>query len=104
MIDGLLRLPHELVITESFAPADRQIAKERIDLALRRLKASDDDGVTQRHELMGAKDALSAGQMGFGDHHLSVVVRTETLDTLDAAWRRPPRSWPTSARSPCASR
>jgi type IV secretion system protein VirB4 len=85
MIDGLLRLPHELVITESFAPADRQIAKERIDLALRRLKASDDDGVTQRNELMGAKDALSAGQMGFGDHHLSVVVRTEALDGLDAA-------------------
>jgi type IV secretion system protein VirB4 len=85
MIDGLMRLPHELVITESFAPADRQIAKERIDLALRRLKASDDDGVTERREMLAAKDALSAGQLGFGDHHFSVMVRTDTLDALDAA-------------------
>jgi type IV secretion system protein VirB4 len=85
MIDGLLRLPHELVIAESFAPADRQVAKERIDLSLRRLKASDDDGVTERREMLNAKDALSAGQLAFGDHHMSVVVRTEDLDTLDAA-------------------
>ena len=85
MIDGLLRLPQELVITESFAPADRQVARERIDLSLRRLKASDDDGVTERREMLGAKDALVAGQIGFGDHHLCVMVRSDSIDALDGA-------------------
>jgi hypothetical protein len=35
MLDNLLRLPHELTLTESFAFVDRQIADERIGLALR---------------------------------------------------------------------
>lgn len=85
LTDGLLRLPHELVLTETFAPAERQVARERIDLALRRLRASDDDGVTERREMLSAKDALNAGQAGFGDHHLSVLVRASELDALDPA-------------------
>jgi type IV secretion system protein VirB4 len=84
MLDALLRLPTELVVTESFAPADRQIARERIDLALRRLKVADDDGATERMEMLSAKDALSAGAIGFGDHHLSVLVRAGSLSELDA--------------------
>ena len=34
LIDNILRLPCELVLTETFAPADRQIARERMDRAL----------------------------------------------------------------------
>jgi hypothetical protein len=30
MLDNLLRLPHEMVLSESFAPADRQGAKGSI--------------------------------------------------------------------------
>lgn len=85
VLDSLLRLPHELVLTESFSPVDRQIARERIDLALRRLKVADDDGATERMEMLGAKDALSAGAIGFGDHHLTVLLRAAGLPALDAA-------------------
>ncbi|MEX0645035.1 MAG: hypothetical protein WD076_06980, partial [Parvularculaceae bacterium] len=56
IIDNLLRLPCEMVITESFAFAERQIAQERIDLAARRLRAADDDTVTLRRGLLEAKD------------------------------------------------
>jgi len=85
MIDALLRLPHELVLTESFAPADRQIARERIDLALRRLKSSDEEAGAERAEMMAARDALGAGQTGFGDHHFSLLVREDDIDALDRA-------------------
>lgn len=85
LIDGLSRLPRELVLTESFAPIDRQVARERMDLALRRLRASDDDGTSERREMLAAKDALAAGEAGFGDHHLTLLVRAETLDALDGA-------------------
>jgi type IV secretion system protein VirB4 len=85
LIDGVLRLPHALILTESFAPADRQIAKERMDLAIRRLRATDEEATTERREMLGAKDALSAGQTAFGDHHLSLTVRVPELSQLDDA-------------------
>lgn len=85
MVDALLRLPHELVLTETFAPADRQIARERIDLALRRLKSADEEALAERAQMHAARDALGAGSTGFGDHHLSVMVRAESLPALEGA-------------------
>ncbi|MFT4028147.1 MAG: VirB4 family type IV secretion/conjugal transfer ATPase, partial [Novosphingobium sp.] len=85
LLDTLLRLPHEMVLTESFAPADRQGARERIDLAVRRLKSADEEAVAERAQMMAARDALSAGQAGFGDHHLTVLVRETGLEALERA-------------------
>ena len=85
LIDGVLRLPCESVLTESYAPADRQIARERMDLAIRRLRAADDDTATERREMLSAKDALVSGQTGFGDHHLSLLVRAPSMAALDGA-------------------
>jgi type IV secretion system protein VirB4 len=85
LIDGVLRLGGECVLTESFAPADSQTARERIDLAIRRLRAADDDTATERREMIAAKDALVSGQIGFGDHHLTVLVRAATMPGLDVA-------------------
>lgn len=85
MVDNLLRLPHEMVLTESFAPADRQGARERIDLAIRRLKSADAEAMAERAQMLSARDALGAGSVGFGDHHLSVLVRESDLARLEAA-------------------
>lgn len=83
LTDALLRLPCELVLTESYAPADRQIARERIDLSIRRLRSADEEAVAERREMTAARDALGTGSVGFGDHHLSVLVRSDTLEHLD---------------------
>jgi type IV secretion system protein VirB4 len=83
LTDAILRLPCELVLTESYAPADRQIARERIDLAIRRLRSADEEAVAERREMTSARDALGTGSVGFGDHHLSVLVRAPSLDSLD---------------------
>jgi type IV secretion system protein VirB4 len=85
VLDSLLRIPHELVITESFAPVERQTARERIDLALRRLRSADEGAATERAEMLAARDAVGAGQLSFGDHHMSVVVRSTSLDDLEGA-------------------
>ena len=81
--DALLRLPCELVLTETYAPLDRQMARERIDLAMRRLRSADEDAMAERQEMHGARDALGVGAVGFGDHHLSVLVRADTLESID---------------------
>ncbi len=84
LLDPLLAVDAELVLTETWAPADRQIARERIDLALRRLRAADEDAMAERAELHAARDALGMGAAAYGDHHLSVLVRGATLSALDA--------------------
>jgi len=83
LTDALLRLPCELVLTETYAPSDRQIARERIDLAVRRLRSADEEAAAERREMSAARDALGTGAVGFGDHHLTVLVRADTLDQLD---------------------
>lgn len=85
LTDALLRLPCELVLTETYAPCDRQIARERIDLSLRRLRSADEEAIAERREMASARDSLGTGAVGFGDHHLSVLVRANTLDALDEA-------------------
>ena len=85
LLDPLLSVEAELVLTETWAPADRQIARERIDLALRRLRAADEDAMAERAELHAARDALGMGAAAYGDHHLSVLVRGSTLSALDSA-------------------
>lgn len=85
LLDPLLRLPYELIVTESFAPAERQTARERMDLAIRRLRSSDEEAVAERQEMLSARDSLGTGAVGFGDHSLSVVVRESDLARLDDA-------------------
>jgi type IV secretion system protein VirB4 len=85
LTDALLRLPQEMTLTESYAPSDRQVSRERIDLAIRRLKSADEEALAERREMMAARDALGTGAAAFGDHHLSVMVRSDRLDSLDDA-------------------
>ncbi|MFA7603151.1 MAG: VirB4 family type IV secretion/conjugal transfer ATPase [Novosphingobium sp.] len=85
LTDALLRLPQELTLTESYAPSDRQVSRERIDLAIRRLKSADEEALAERREMTAARDALGTGAAAFGDHHLSVLVRADRLDALDDA-------------------
>ena len=85
LLDGMLRLPCEMIVTESFAPEERQTAREKIDLAVRRLKSADEDAQSERAEMMAARDELGAGSVAFGDHHLTVLVRERNLERLDDA-------------------
>ena len=85
LLDSLLRLPYEMVVSESYAPTERQTARERMDLALRRLRSADEEAQAERADMLAARDALGNGGVGFGDHHLSVLVRETQLDRLDDA-------------------
>ncbi|MEM7781012.1 MAG: VirB4 family type IV secretion/conjugal transfer ATPase [Pseudomonadota bacterium] len=85
LLDPLLRLPFEMIVTESYAPNERTTARERIDLALRRSRSVDEEAAAERADMMAARDELGNGSVGFGDHHLTVQVRESALDRLDEA-------------------
>ena len=85
LLDSLLRLPFEMVVSESYAPTERQTARERMDLAIRRLKSADEEAAAERADMLAARDALGNGAVGFGDHHLTVMVKERDLGRLDDA-------------------
>jgi type IV secretion system protein VirB4 len=73
-IDDLMRLPFELLITQTFGFVDRQAALGKINLALRRMRSAEDAALSLRSELGEARDAAAAGRLVFGEHHLSVAI------------------------------
>jgi type IV secretion system protein VirB4 len=83
MLDDLLRLPFEITISQSFGFVERQAALSKMNLALRRMRSTEDEAVSLRNELSGAKDEVAAGRAGFGEHHMTIAVRGETLAEVD---------------------
>lgn len=84
MFDELLRLPVELVLSQSFGFTDRQGALSRMNLALRRMRSAEDEAVSLRANLAEAKDDVAAGRAAFGEHHMTIGVRGETPAVVDA--------------------
>ncbi len=85
MLDDLLRLPFEMVLTESFGFVDRQATLDRMNLALRRMRAADDEAVSLQRDLHAAKDEVAAGRAAFGEHHLTVMVKAASQPLLNEA-------------------
>jgi type IV secretion system protein VirB4 len=83
MLDELLRLPFELVVAQSFGFVERQAALSRMNLALRRMRSAEDEAVSLRADLSGAKDEVAAGRAGFGEHHMTIAIRADTPAGVD---------------------
>jgi type IV secretion system protein VirB4 len=84
MFDELLRLPFEIVVTQSFALVERQQALGQMNLAVRRMRSAEDEAISLRNELSLAKDEVAAGRAGYGEHHTTVMVRAPSLADLDS--------------------
>ena len=85
LLDDLLRLPHEMTVSQSFGFVDRQVSLDRMNLALRRMRSADEDSATLRQGLINAKDDVATGRAAFGEHHLTVMVRAAFPRALNEA-------------------
>jgi len=85
MLDDLLRLPHEMIISQSFAFVDRLEASKRLRRTARIMDNAEDDAVSLREDLGNALDDLSSGRIQFGEHPLSCLVKGRDQTTLDRA-------------------
>src|SRR6185503_15147501 len=83
MLDELLRLPFELVVSQSFGFVERQAALGRMNLALRRMRSAEDEAVSLRADLSSAKDEVAAGRAGFGEHHMTIAIRGDDPASVD---------------------
>ncbi|MEM8820085.1 MAG: VirB4 family type IV secretion/conjugal transfer ATPase [Pseudomonadota bacterium] len=84
MLDTLLRLPHEFVITQSFGFVDRQVALGRMRDVERKLKSSEEGAASLEAELSDAIDNVASGKTSFGEHHLTILGIGSNGAMLDA--------------------
>lgn len=78
MFDGLLHVPREMIVSQSFQILDRPIADTRINVNKGRTTNSDEAGTTVEEEFEYARDVLAAGSAVFGTHHLTIMALGET--------------------------
>ena len=83
MFDELYRMPFEMTVSQSFAFVERGSALGRMNLALRRMRSSEDEALSLRGELAVAKDEVAAGRASFGEHHTTVTLYADDLKALD---------------------
>ncbi|MER9651061.1 VirB4 family type IV secretion/conjugal transfer ATPase [Mesorhizobium sp. M0199] len=80
MLDGLLQVNHEFILTQSFSIADKPIAQERISRLQRQIQASDEAGSSVEHDLDFALNSLMNQEAVFGFHHLSLLCLSRDLE------------------------
>ncbi|UCI10723.1 VirB4 family type IV secretion system protein [Mesorhizobium sp. B1-1-8] len=83
MLDGLLQLNHEFILTQSFTIADKPIAQERIARLQRQIQASDEAGSTVETDIDFAFNSLVNQEAVFGYHHFSLLCLARDLAALD---------------------
>jgi len=83
MFDELYRLPIEMHVGQSFAFVERSEALGKMNLALRRMRSTEDDALSLRDELVQAKDDVAAGRAAFGQHHTTIAVHSGSLEALN---------------------
>jgi type IV secretion system protein VirB4 len=75
MLDELLSLPFEMVVTQSFRYAPRDKAVEEMRRQHRRYELVGDAAVSLQNELAEAQDRVASRKMAWGLHHLSVLIQ-----------------------------
>ncbi|RTM10862.1 MAG: VirB4 family type IV secretion/conjugal transfer ATPase [Hyphomicrobiales bacterium] len=85
MLDGLLQVNHEFILTQSFTLADKPVAQERISRLQRQIRASDEAGSTVETDIDFALNSLVNQEAVFGYHHFSLLCLSRDLAGLDKA-------------------
>lgn len=85
MLDSLLRLPHEFVLTQSFGFVDRQASINAMRDTKRKMIAGEQGATSLEEDLDDAIDDLASGRSTFGEHHLTVTIVANNAPALDNA-------------------
>lgn len=85
MLDYILKLPFEMVVTQSMSFVDDMAARNRIERLDRQLSKADEGGSSVQANLEIARDELARKRVAFAEHHLTVMPIAKTTAQLDDA-------------------
>jgi len=83
IFDGFLQMPFEYVMTQSFVFANRTVAISKMQLQQNRMIQAQDKAVSQIAEISNALDMAMSGDIGFGEHHFSILCIDDDLKSLE---------------------
>ncbi len=83
VFDGFLQMPFEFVMTQSFVFANRTVAINKMQLQQNRMIQAQDKAVSQIAEINQALDMAMSGEIGFGEHHFSLLCIEDDIKTLE---------------------
>jgi type IV secretion system protein VirB4 len=83
VFDGFLQMPFEFIMTQSFSFSNRTIAINKMQLQQNRMIQSEDKAVSQIAEISQALDMAMSGDIGFGEHHISLLCMDRDLKALE---------------------
>ncbi|HCR85664.1 MAG TPA: VirB4 family type IV secretion/conjugal transfer ATPase, partial [Alphaproteobacteria bacterium] len=85
MLDRLLQLSFEMIITHAFYFSNRSAAITSMQLQQNRMRSAKDKAISQTEQLTIAMDMAQSGEIAFGRHHMSVFVYKDNPEDLDMA-------------------
>ncbi|HWU61142.1 MAG TPA: VirB4 family type IV secretion/conjugal transfer ATPase [Ensifer sp.] len=84
MLDGLLKVPGEFILSQSFALQDRAPILSEMDRVERQISVSDERGTSLEAAINTAKDELVNGRAVMGYHHLTVMALGNSIKETEA--------------------
>jgi len=78
VLTGVLDLPCEFTLTQSFVYVDSSAMQETIKKQLNNLKSVGDQALDQQDELQAGQGGLASGELMFGEYHSVLVVYGDT--------------------------
>lgn len=85
ILDGFLQMPFELIISQSYAFSNRQIAISKMQLQQNRMIQAEDKAISQIAEITHALDLAMRGDIAFGEHNLTVMCIENSVKSLENA-------------------
>jgi len=85
MLDNLMRLPHEFILTQSFAFLERQSAMKSMKTLRQQIETVDEGVGSLIVELDDAIDDVGSGRVGLGEHHLTFNIHASNAKKLKVA-------------------
>lgn len=82
MFDGLLTVPYELILTQSFSFLSKADAKTVMGRKQNQMVSAGDKAGSQLEELDDALDDLESNRFVLGDHHLTLTVFAASVKEL----------------------
>lgn len=83
IFDKFLQTPYEFVMTQSFVFANRTVAIGKMQLQQDRMIQAEDKAVSQIQEISYALDMAMSGEIGFGEHHFSILCVDKDIKQLE---------------------
>jgi len=85
ILNDLLSIPYQLVVSQSFTFISKQAAIGRMTRQKDRMIAAGDVAISQINDIESALDDLVSNNFVMGSHHLSIVIRASEVKKLSAA-------------------